>query len=328
MVQKRAITGDSRCRTDWQSVRVSCGRIANPSYEGCHLPLNHAEKQLRAPGLIPAGTSPAAQLFSADGTPDAGYFPATSLLGEETAMNARDFSLSLTAALLRTEAPSSEEAGQHVARNKPPLTIAISREAGALGNTVAAAAGKLLNWPVYDQEIINKVAEEMGKPSSHVRGVDEKYFTWLEEVMANLLSDYHVSPAAYLKNLIATVRGLGAIGNCIVVGRAASFILPPETTLRIRLVAELPDRIRTIGRRLGVADKQAAHWIEKTEHERTQFVLRNFGKDPRDPHYYHLLMNTSEMPAEECAEVIAAALHLFEKRPLPAARAAEALAAR
>ena len=42
MVQKRAITGNTRCRTDWQSVRVSWGRIANPSCNGCHLPLNHA----------------------------------------------------------------------------------------------------------------------------------------------------------------------------------------------------------------------------------------------------------------------------------------------
>jgi len=241
-------------------------------------------------------------------------------------MNARDISLSLTEALIRSQRPTGEEATRHLFSSKAPLSITISREAGAKGHPVAVETGKLLNWPVYDQEIINKIAEEMGQPTTHVRGVDEKYFTWLEEVMANLLTDYHVNSLAYLKNLIATVRGLGTVGHCVIVGRASSFILMPKTTLSVRLIGELPDRIRAIGRRLALSDKDAAQWIEKTEHERTQFVKRNFGKDPSDPHLYNLVLNTSVMPAEECAEVIVAALRCFEKRPLAAPREEEALA--
>src|SRR5438046_3114429 len=123
---------------------------------------------------------------------------------EEPSMNARDVSLSLTEALIRSQKPGREDAGHYSRKEQPPLTIAISREAGAQGQSVAAAAGKLLSWPVYDQELIDKIGEEMGKPSSQVRGVDEKYFSWLEEVMANLLSDGHVNSMVYLKNLIAT----------------------------------------------------------------------------------------------------------------------------
>lgn len=227
-------------------------------------------------------------------------------------MDPRDLSLSLADALLRSQTPPSEDARR--ARTKPPFTIAISREAGGLGKTVAEIVGKRLNWPVYDQELINKVAEEMGRPSFHVRGVDEKYFSWLEEVMSNLLADSFVNPRAYLRDLIATIRGLGAVGKCVIVGRGSTFILPPENTLRVRLVGDLPDRILAVGRRLGISDKEAVRWIEKTERERMMFVMRNFGKDPSDPHYYNMVVNTSVTPAEDAAELIITALHQLEHR--------------
>jgi len=241
-------------------------------------------------------------------------------------MNARELSLSLTEALIRSQKPSSEESEQPSAGGNPPLTITISREVGAGGQEVAAAAGKRVNWPVYDQEIINKIAEEMGKPSSHVRGVDEKYFTWLEEVMANLLSDYHVNSTVYLKNLVATIRGLGAVGKCVIVGRAGSFILPPESTLRVRLMGEMRDRVLAIGRRLGISNKDATNWIEKTERERIQFVRQNFGKEASDPHHYDLVLNTSVLDPEDCAEVIAAAVRCLQGRSRRTRRVEELVA--
>jgi cytidylate kinase len=185
---------------------------------------------------------------------------------------------------------------------------------GALGTTTATEVGKRLEWPVYDQEIINKIAEEMGKPSPKVRGVDERYFNWLEECMAGLLTDYHVSPAAYLKYLIGTVRALGVKGRCVIVGRGANFILPPETTLRVRLIGDLKDRIQVIGRRRGVSNREAARWIETTEAERVRFVQCNFGKNPADPQYYDLVLNTSRLSAAECADTIIHTLHAMMER--------------
>jgi cytidylate kinase len=235
-------------------------------------------------------------------------------------MNVRDVALSLAEALLRSELPpETAENGSPTARRrpvkeKPPFTIAISREVGALGTTTAKEIGKRLGWPVYDQEIINKIAEEMGKPTTHVRGVDERYFNWLEECLGGLVAEYHVSPSAYLKHLIGTVRGLGVKGRCVIVGRGASFILPPETTLRVRLVAELADRIKVIGRLRGVSDREAERWIELTDAARVQFVKRNFGKDPADPLHFDLVLNTSRLTPAECAEAIVRVLHLLEER--------------
>lgn len=238
-------------------------------------------------------------------------------------MNIHEMALTLAEALLRSQLPPERDdlfppaVGRRPAPEVPPLTITISREVGALGTTIATAIGKQLGWPVYDQEIINKIAEEMGKPTTHVRGVDEKYFSWVEESLAGLLTEYHVNPASYLKHLLATVRGLGVKGRCVIVGRGANFILPPERTLRVRLIGELKDRIQVIGRLKGISDREAGRWIETTERERVRFVQSNFGKDPTDPHHYDLVLNVSRLSVTECAETIIDTLHRMERREAP-----------
>src|SRR5438046_3095012 len=126
-------------------------------------------------------------------------------------MNAGNVSLTLTQRLLESLTAGGEESAAGAFRKdreNRAVTVTISREVGARGSQVAAEVGKQLGWPVYDQEIIHKIADAMGQPSHHVRSVDEKHFSWLEDVLANLLDEYHVNPSTYLKYLVGTLRGL------------------------------------------------------------------------------------------------------------------------
>jgi cytidylate kinase len=227
-------------------------------------------------------------------------------------MNIHDMSLSLASSLLRAEARKDE--GTKPGPEKPASTITVSREFGALGHTVAAELGKRLGWPVYDQEIIHKIAEEIGRPSFEVAGFDEKPAGWFEDFLCSLGSEYRASPTGYLRKLAGVVRGLGAMGRCVLVGRGANFILPPRSTLRVRLVADLPDRIHAVARLKGITEREAAREVERTDRERSLFVSRNFGKDPADPHHYDLVINTSSVGVEGAADIILAALHRFESR--------------
>lgn len=234
-------------------------------------------------------------------------------------MNDREFSLSLTEAILRSQVTGE---GKKAAEGPPRFTITISREVGALGTSVATELGKRLGWHVYDQEIINKIAEEAGRPAFHVRSVDEKYFHWLADSLTGLFTDYHFPQDVYLKKLIATIHGLGVVGNCIIVGRGSTFILPPESTIRVRLVADLKDRVVTIGRLRGISDRDAARWIDKTEQERNLFIRKNFEKEPNDPHLYDLILNMSRISIADAAEQIVALLRAFERARAEEARPA------
>lgn len=229
-------------------------------------------------------------------------------------MNIRNVSLTLTDALLRSDLEKLQDRDK--APEKPPFTITISREVGALGLKTASEIGKRLGWPVYDHEILNKITEELGKdiPRVERQRLDERHVGWFEEFLTNLSGGPPVTPTTYLKKLIGVVRGLGTIGKCVIVGRGANFILPRATTLRVRLVANLADRIPRIADIMAMSEADAAHHIERTDKGRGLFVKNNFGKDSGDPHEYDLVINTSYVGIEEAAEIIVDTLRVFEKR--------------
>jgi cytidylate kinase len=195
-----------------------------------------------------------------------------------------------------------------------PLTIALSREVGAGGTRVANAVGERLRWPVYDQELLVKIAQEMNLRLPLVQSLDERHMSWLEEVMEGWSSAPSVSESGFVRQLVETVLALGSHGECIIVGRGAAHLLPAATTLRVRLVGELNDRIELIRRDRNLSREEAARYVGDTERERVRFIKDHFRHDPADPHAYDLVLNTSRYPEDDCAELIVAALHRLEAR--------------
>src|SRR5262245_49520086 len=90
------------------------------------------------------------------------------------------------------------------------FTIALSREAGTQGTTLAREVGKRLGWPVFDHELIELIAQEMGTKPAALESVDEKRFTWLPATIAQFMALPVVSEHAYIRNLVKAVSALAA----------------------------------------------------------------------------------------------------------------------
>src|SRR5438067_7259425 len=101
-------------------------------------------------------------------------------------MNHHQVSLSLAEALMRAQEAARERppAGPHSAA---PLTIAISREAGAYGSAVGEEVGRRLGWPVYDSNLLEEIAEKFRHRPSRLEAVDERPASWLEDVIGRLV---------------------------------------------------------------------------------------------------------------------------------------------
>jgi len=127
---------------------------------------------------------------------------------------------------------------------------------------------------------------------------------------------------AYLYHLSKVVLALAAHGDCILVGRGVAQFLPPERTLRVRLVAPLANRIAAMQERTGLGREEAARRVATTDQDRTKFVRENLHKDPADPTLYDLVLNTARLSVEECAELIEQTLRCFQARKPSGARAA------
>jgi cytidylate kinase len=199
------------------------------------------------------------------------------------------------------------------ATTKPTVAIAISRQAGSRGPDVAQAVGKRLGWLVYDNELLKEIAAKRGLHERLLAHLDEHSSNWVEQ-MAGIFSQSGSLDTVYLKHLVELLIALSKVGHYVIVGRGAAQALPPETTLRVRLVAPRDWRVAQTEKRLGLSHKDAAHWVERTDAERDRFVKTNFHKDPDDPLGYDLILNTSRFSPEECAEVIAEAARLLEAK--------------
>src|SRR5258708_1963544 len=123
----------------------------------------------------------------------------------------------------------------------PGVTIAISRQTGAGGTTLARELGERLGWPVFDREILQHIAEQTGLRVRLLEDMDEKRSGWLREFVETFFSMTPATESVYLRHLIETLGSLYARGNCIIVGRGASQLLPVERTLRVRVVANRED---------------------------------------------------------------------------------------
>jgi cytidylate kinase len=205
----------------------------------------------------------------------------------------------------------SSDAHQSIAS---AFTIAISREAGVDAAAVASAVGKSLGWKVWDYELLVAVAACMHARPSELAAVDETHVSWLQESIESLLDMHAVSQIAYVRQLVKTLETLAAQGSCIVVGRGAAHILPAESTLRVRLVAPLEDRVTAHMRTTEVTNRHdALKQVERIDRERARFVTEHFHRDPNDPSSYDLVLNMSRLAIDDCATQIVDALHAEEQ---------------
>ncbi len=194
-------------------------------------------------------------------------------------------------------------------------TIAISREAGALGSSVGQELATQLGWRLYDQELLDQLASEMGLQPSLLDGVDERPMSWVRELLESFSSQAGTSTAGYSHRLIKKLVALASRGECIIVGRGAPHILPAGSTLRVRLVAPRAFRIAAIQRLRGIMAAEAERWMDATDRKRIRFVTEWPGKDATDPGLYDLVLNVSRFTVPQAASVVIDALrHLEQNR--------------
>jgi len=191
-----------------------------------------------------------------------------------------------------------------------PFSIAISREAGTRGPAIARAVAERLGWKVFDNELLELVARDLHVRVKLLENVDERHVPWLQECVEAFAAVPAVREGKYVRHLIEAMLSLAAQGRCVVVGRGGPFVLPPATTLRVRLVAPLEDRIAAVCHDQKLARHEAARFVEKTDRDRMQFVRLHFLRDAADPRHYDLFLNTAQFSIAECTDLVIEGLRL------------------
>src|SRR5262245_26440873 len=222
----------------------------------------------------------------------------------------------LTEALLRASSHwrARQEADASASSALPTAcTITISREAGALGSTIGQELANRLKWQLYDQNLLERIGAEMGLRASLLDSVDERRANWLGELLEGFQSRPGPMTPRFVHHLVEMILSLAAHGECVIVGRAAGHVLPPESTLRVRLVAPREFRVGVIQKARGTSAEAAARWIDDTDRERSGFVKAHFNRDTTDPTLYDLVLNVSRFSVPQATGLIIAALRDLEQ---------------
>jgi cytidylate kinase len=187
------------------------------------------------------------------------------------------------------------------------LTIAFSRESGARGSTIGRRVGRKLDWPVYDQELLEYMAQDTVARQGMLDNLAPAAAAWVEAQLQQLMREQNISQHPSIQHLARVVLALGAQGEAVLIGRGAGFILPRASTLHVRMVAPLDERVAYMSEWLRLTRDEAAEKVRVRDLRRNEFISTHFHRNPDDVHQYDILLNASLLGEEVCAELIAQA---------------------
>ena len=185
--------------------------------------------------------------------------------------------------------------------------ITISREFGSGGRTVGKQTAKLLGIPCYDQELIEKVAQESGFAKEYIkeRGEYTPYGGWFAQALTGR-SARGTSPQDDLWVIQRKVILELAQKPCVIVGRCADYILRDEADLlKAFIYADMEKRADRIVRLYGETEEAPVKRLKDKDKRRAAYY--NFYTDTQwgSVHSYHISLDSGALGIEKCAEILA-----------------------
>ncbi len=189
------------------------------------------------------------------------------------------------------------------------ILINVGRQFGAGGKGVAEILGRRLGIPVYDNELLQKAAEESGFSPAFFKRTDEKrrLFRFGSLFGLNRASSY--APSAIdgtelFRFQSQAIRDIAGRGSAIFVGRASDYVLRDMPCLDVFICAPLEDRVARVRERTGMNAEEAEKYILKKEKARRDYYnFYTFG-DWGVASNYDLCIDSSLVGIEGAADLI------------------------
>jgi cytidylate kinase len=109
----------------------------------------------------------------------------------------------------------------------------------------------------------------------------------------------------YASRLAGLIHAIALRGGAVVVGRGAQFVVAPDAALRVRVVAPPDQRVRGLMAEQHLSERQARAEMERCDRERLAFIRHHYKRDAADPSAYDLVVNSSALPLDRVAELVA-----------------------
>jgi cytidylate kinase len=199
------------------------------------------------------------------------------------------------------------EHAAHAAVPKP--CVAFSQVAFSGGDAVAARVAAQLDFGLFDSAIVGEIARQRGVHESLVVGLDERMRGVIDRYIVDAFHRHALTEDQYFRQAIRIVSTIAQRGRAVLVGRGAPFILAPEHTLRVLVVASPAVRVQRCAAAGGLSLDQARAQVAEDDRQRQDFLSFHFRIRQDDPALYDVTLNTDHLSVEDAARIAADVFH-------------------
>ena len=187
--------------------------------------------------------------------------------------------------------------------------ITIGREFGSGGRTIGREVAKKLGIPCYDQELIEKMAEESGFTREYVEKESENASLGSWAASALGMDGSYTAPTnqdrlwAVQSRIIREIAGKE---SCVIVGRCADVILEDKADLlRVFIHADFEARAKRIVEKYGETEVPTEKRLRDKDKRRALYYQFYTDRKWGDIENYDIILNSSALGPERCVDIIA-----------------------
>ena len=184
--------------------------------------------------------------------------------------------------------------------------ITISREFGSGGHTVGKKVAERLGIPCYDNELIQKIAEQSGFVEEYIKeeGEHVPQSSWL----ASAFTGWNWNGPSN-QDLLWTIQRniileLAEKESCVIVGRCADFILRDKNCLRVFIHASIEKRAVRIVNEYGERREAPEQRLKSKDKRRASYYRFYTDMKWGQSQNYHIALDSGELGLDKCADII------------------------
>ena len=190
------------------------------------------------------------------------------------------------------------------------VIITIGRQFGSGGHEIGKKLAADLNYQLFDKELLKMQAQHSGIAEKVLESYDESP---TNSLLYSIVMDVYPSMNYVGTSLnqqiyqaqFDTIRKLKDVGDCVIVGRGADYILRDyEKLVTVFIHADLDERIRRVAEYEHISEDKAKDLILKADKKRASFY--NFQTENKWGHAssYQLCINSSSVGYDGAVQMI------------------------
>ena len=192
--------------------------------------------------------------------------------------------------------------------------ITVSRQFGAGGRTLGEMVAQKLGYELFDNELIQRVAEHAKVSANSVDALEKKTGGIFKKVIADIVpqslkdlivSRKEIDEEIYVDILQKIITEIAENGNAVIIGRGSQYILKDrENIYHVLITGDSKDREKFLEEKYDLTHDQAVHAVSHDDRRRANLYRKFAVTDYDQPDRYHLVLNTSKLDFDSACKLI------------------------